>query len=172
MPAEESLCHQNLCIYMQCSASRVFGCFSFSIMVPSEEVPSPLWREPQGVAVAWPSPQRVGVQEGRLISGTCSLGLLRLHRSLVRLARNLTRVITDSCCVLWFVRNMMHYPSSLSCCLCPVIVLSQRAVTHWCPPAHRILGPSFSQELGHHRMHSVSLSIWSDWLTCHSRWLW
>lgn len=30
---------------------------------------------------------------------------------------------------------MIHYPSSLLCSLCPVIVLNERAVTHRSPPS-------------------------------------
>lgn len=82
--------------------------------------------------VAWSSPQRVGSQETQPLatprltsSGAWALGLLRLHRRLVHLARNLARVLS----LLWFVRNMMHYPGSLSCCLYPVIIASQRALT-------------------------------------------
>lgn len=103
-------------------------------------------------------------------SGTWALGLLRLCRSLVHLTRNLARVISLLCFMV--CESMVHYLSSLSCCLCPVIMLSQRAVTHWCPPAHRMVGPSFSQELGHHRMQPVSLRVWSDELRAGSRWLW
>lgn len=150
----------------------------FPLWSQVKQCPHHYWVSHKG-PMAWSSPQRASMQEGRpslwaptdtTSSGTWALGLLRLRRSLVHLTRNLARVISLLCFVV--CESMAHYSSSLSCCLCPVVMLSQRAVTPWCPPAHSMVGPSFSQELGHHRMQPVSLRVWSDGLRAGSRWLW
>lgn len=144
-------------------------------MVSSEAVPSPLWGEPPGT-YGLVIPAESGPAEGMtqpLATHRCNLfwamsfGVAQPAQKLGASHREFSQLC--SCCVLWFVRNMMHYPSSLSCCLCPVTVLRQRAVTHLCPPARRMVGPGFSKELGHYRVQSTSLSLWSDGLTCHSR---
>jgi len=124
--------------------------------------------------MAWPSHQRVGRQEGNAslrppIAATFS-GAQALGALMWCISPGISPD-TSSCHVLWFVRDMIHYPSSLLCCLCPVIVLSRRAVTHRSPPAHGMVELRFLQGLGHHRVQSVPPShSLVRWAHCCSMW--
>lgn len=101
--------------------------------------------------MAWPSPERVGKQEGNAslwlpIAGTSSgaraLGALGLGGRLVHLSRDFSRRILRSHVVVCEGCDSLPQQHSLLCCLCPMIVPGRRAVTHRSPPSPWDVGAS------------------------------